>query len=238
MTILFYDLVGEDPSRPFSPHCWKTRMALAHKRLDYSRRPTRFLELSQVEGGRSKLLPILRDGETVVSDSFSIALYLEEKYGNQPTLFAGEGGMVTARFIEAWAEATLYPYINTVTAVDLLSLQAGKNAEYFRASREQIMAQRLEDVVQSRESNLMAFRAALQPLRTVLTNQHYLGGTQPLYVDYIIFGAFQLARIASDYQMLGDDDPVAKWFDRCLDLFDGLGRTVDAASDRTRLSTP
>jgi hypothetical protein len=41
MTILLYDLVGEDPSRPFSPHCWKT-MSLAHKGLDYRRAPTPF----------------------------------------------------------------------------------------------------------------------------------------------------------------------------------------------------
>jgi hypothetical protein len=31
MTILFYELVGRDTTRPFSPHCWKIAMALAHK---------------------------------------------------------------------------------------------------------------------------------------------------------------------------------------------------------------
>ena len=28
MTILLYDLVGRDADRPFSPHCWKVKMAL------------------------------------------------------------------------------------------------------------------------------------------------------------------------------------------------------------------
>lgn len=31
MTILLYDLVGRDATRPFSPQCWKIVMALAHK---------------------------------------------------------------------------------------------------------------------------------------------------------------------------------------------------------------
>jgi len=45
MTILLYDLVGRDEGRPFSPHCWKATMALAHKGLDISTAPTRFLEV-------------------------------------------------------------------------------------------------------------------------------------------------------------------------------------------------
>ena len=51
MTILLYDLVGRDTTRPFSPHCWKVAMALAHKGLAISTAPTRFLEVPEVEGG-------------------------------------------------------------------------------------------------------------------------------------------------------------------------------------------
>ena len=51
MTILLYDLVGQDTSRPFSPHCWKTTMALAHKGLEFSRVATPFTSVPVVEGG-------------------------------------------------------------------------------------------------------------------------------------------------------------------------------------------
>ena len=78
MTILFYDLVGHDTQRPFSPHCWKTKMALAHKGLDATKIPTRFLEVPKVEGGVSKTVPVIRDGDSVVADSFAIALYLDQ----------------------------------------------------------------------------------------------------------------------------------------------------------------
>jgi hypothetical protein len=30
--------------------------------------------------------------------------------------------------------------------------------------------------------------------------------------------------MVSRFAVLTDDDPVAGWFERCLDLFDGLGR--------------
>ena len=87
MTILLYDLVGEDHSRPFSPHCWKTTMCLAHKGLDYRRVPTPFTSVPNVEGGTSKTVPVIRDGDRVVADSFTIALYLEETYPDRPSLF-------------------------------------------------------------------------------------------------------------------------------------------------------
>src|SRR6185295_17535088 len=98
MTILLYELVGRDAARPFSPHCWKAAMALAHKGLDISSVPTRFLEVPAVEGGVSKLVPVIRDGDHVVADSFAIALYLEETYPERPTLFCGDGGKAAARF--------------------------------------------------------------------------------------------------------------------------------------------
>ncbi len=33
MAITMYDLAGADPNRRFSPFCWRTKMALAHKGL-------------------------------------------------------------------------------------------------------------------------------------------------------------------------------------------------------------
>jgi hypothetical protein len=33
MALKLFELVGADEARPFSPFCWRTRMALAHKVL-------------------------------------------------------------------------------------------------------------------------------------------------------------------------------------------------------------
>ena len=230
MTILLYDLVGHDVARPFSPHCWKTKMALAHKGLTATKVPTRFLEVPKVEGGVSKTVPVIRDGERVVADSFAIALYLDDAYPERPTLFGGEGGKAMARFIERWSQLTIHPYIATVALADLHAMQDEVNGVYFRESREQRYGKRLEDVVANRDAGLSGFRAALEPLRSTLTYQPFLGGETPLFADYIVFGALQWGRIASPFQLLDDDDGIARWFERCLDLHGGIGRQVAAAA--------
>ncbi|MCA0012606.1 glutathione S-transferase family protein [Mesorhizobium sp. B292B1B] len=230
MTILLYDLVGRDASRPFSPHCWKATMALAHKGLEISAVPTRFLEVPRVEGGASKLVPVIRDGETVVADSFAIALYLDETYPERPSLFGGEGGKAMARFIERWSQLTIHPYVTTAAIMDLYAMQDTENAAYFRQSREQRLGKRLEDVMAARDAGLGTFRASLEPLRSMLAYQQFIGGDSPLFADYIVFGALQWARIASPYPLLDDHDAVAQWFARCLDLHGGLGRKVAAAA--------
>ncbi|WP_217576661.1 glutathione S-transferase family protein [Mesorhizobium sp. GbtcB19] len=230
MTILLYDLVGHDAARPFSPHCWKAKMALAHKGLAATKVPTRFLEVPEVEGGVSKTVPVIRDGERVVVDSFAIALYLDQAYPDRPTLFGGEGGKAMARFIERWSQLTIHPYIATVALTGLHAMQDEPNAAYFRESREQRYGKRLEDVVANRDAGLSAFRAALEPLRSTLTYQPFIGGEAPLFADYIVFGALQWGRIASPFQLLDDSDGIARWFERCLDLHGGIGRQVAAAA--------
>jgi len=192
--------------------------------------PTRFLEVPAVEGGVSKTVPVIRDGDRVVADSFSIALYLDEAYPDRPTLFGGDGGKAMARFIERWSQLTIHPYITTAALTDLHAMQDNDNAAYFRASREQRLGKRLEEVVAGRDAGLNAFRASLEPLRSMLGYQPFIGGASPLFADYIVFGALQWARIASPYRLLEHSDIVAQWFERCLDLNGGLGRTVAAAA--------
>ncbi|ODT06813.1 MAG: beta-aryl ether-cleaving protein [Mesorhizobium sp. SCN 65-20] len=230
MTILLYDLVGRDASRPFSPHCWKAAMALAHKGLDFRAVPTRFLEVPEIENGAAKTVPVIRDGDKVISDSFAIALYLEEAYPDLPTLFGGEGGKAHARFVERWSQLTLHPYLGMAALTALHGMQDEENAAYFRQSREARFGKTLEEVTAARDTGLAAFRASLEPLRSMLAYQPWIGGERPLFADYIVYGAFQWVRVASPYGVLPKDDPVTAWFERCLDLHEGMGRRVAAAA--------
>lgn len=231
MTILLYDLVGADPSRPFSPHCWKAKMALAHKGLPFRAVPTRFLDVPDVEGGVSKTVPVIRDGERVVADSFEIALYLEKTYPARTTLFGGEGGEAMARFIERWTQLTLHPYLGMASVMDLHDMQDAQNRVYFRENRETVRYKRpLEEAAATRDPGLAGFRASLEPLRSMLTFQPWIGGQSPLFADYIVFGALQWMRIGSPFAYLADDDPVREWFGRCLELHDALGGKSPAAA--------
>jgi glutathione S-transferase len=230
MTVLLYDLVGADAERPFSPHCWKTKMALLHKGLDFRAIPTTFLEVPKVEGGISKTVPVIRDGERVVADSFAIALYLDEAYPDRPTLFAGEGGRAMARFVERWSQLTIHPYNAVVALVDIHNGLGPSDKAYFRQNREGRYGKTLEEVCAGRDPGLAAFRASLDPLRSMLGYQPFIGGGLPLFADYIVFGAFQWVRVVSPFRMLEAGDPVAAWFERCLDLHGGIGRSVAAAA--------
>jgi glutathione S-transferase len=70
------------------------------------------------------------------------------------------------------------------------------------------------------------FRNSLQPLRMTLKDAPFLGGQQPLYADYLAFGAFQWARVISPFRILAEDDPLKAWFERCPDLHGGFGRSA------------
>jgi len=230
MTISLYDLVGADAERPFSPHCWKAKMALAHKGLDFRPVPTRFLDVPKVEGGVSKTVPVIRDGDRVVADSFAIALYLEDAYPKRQTLFGGDGGKAMARFVERWSQLTLHPYNTTAAVLDIHDGLGPLDKVYFRQSRESRLGKPLEDVVAGRDAGLAAYRASLEPLRSMLGYQPFIGGQSPLFADYIVFGAFQWVRVTSTFALLVEGDPVAAWFERCLDLHGGIGRKVPAAA--------
>lgn len=229
MTILLYDLVGADPTRPFSPHCWKAAMALAHKGLAFERVPTAFVSVATVEGESGMTVPVIRDGGRVVKDSFAIALYLEEAYPERPTLFGGKGGEAMARFVERWSQLTIHGYLGAAVLMDIHDRLAPEDQAHFRRTREPRFGRPLEEVPTGREAGLAAFRASLEPLRSTLSYQPFIGGGRPLFCDYIVFGAFQWARVISPYPVLGEGDPVGAWFERCLDLHGGLGREVAAA---------
>jgi glutathione S-transferase len=230
MTILLYDLVPADAARPFSPHCWKVKMALAHKGLDYSAVPTRFVDVPKVEGGVSPTVPVIRDGERVVADSFAIALYLEDAYPDRPSLFGGDGGKAMARFIERWSQTQLHPFLGSAALLEIHRRQDEENAAYFRRSRERRYGRTLEEVAAERDAHRDAFRKKFEPLRSMLDYQPFLGGGSPLFADYIVFGALQWVRVTSGYEFLEPGDPVMAWFGRCLDLHGGLGRSVPAAA--------
>jgi len=223
VTIVMYDLTGAKDRR-FSPHCWRTRMAIAHKGLRCDTRPTRFADIASIGDGQQKTVPVIDDGGKLLSDSWAIANHLETKYPDRPTLFGGTAGRALTIFVQGWTTNVLHGAVVDLVVLDIHDQLDDADKAYFRASRERRFGRTLEEVQAGREGRVDAFRKSLQPLRTALGTQQWLGGDAPLYVDYLVFGAFQWARIVSRFRLLADDDPITNWFARCLDLFDGIGR--------------
>ena len=224
MTLKLYELVGTDAERPFSPFCWRTRMALAHKGLDAESIAWRFTEKSAIAPHGSEKVPMLLHGDNAVVDSWAIANYLEDAYPDRPSLFGGEGGRALGRMLNWWGDITVVGGMFPLIVADIPGHLAPVDADYFRKSREARFGKPLEEVVAGREKSVAGFRKSLEPMRLTLKSQLFLGGEQPNYADYIVFGGFQWARVVSPFKLLEDGDPVHAWRERLLDAFGGLAR--------------
>jgi len=217
-----YELAAAEEDRRFSPFCWRARMALAHKDLPARGIAWRFTEKERIAPSGQGRVPVLVDAGRWVADSWAIANYLEDTYPDRRSLFGGAAGRALSRFYNNWADGVLHPGLIRFTLLDIWRHVADKDKDYFRRSREERFGTTLEAYVADRDQRLEGFRQSLAPLRLTLQTQPYLGGEAPLYVDYIVFGAFQWVRAISDYKVLAADDPIAAWRQRMLGLFGGL----------------
>jgi glutathione S-transferase len=99
-----------------SAYCWRVRLALEHKGLEYR---SRLLKFDQQEHQAPQMLamnprgqlPVLRDGDYVVFESVAILYYLDRRYP-EPPIFgrsAEEGGVIMRVICEyqAYAEPSL-----------------------------------------------------------------------------------------------------------------------------------
>ena len=220
-----YDLAGADPELRFSPYCWRTKFALAHKGLTVDAHPWRFTETDKIAFSGQGRVPVLQDGATVVSDSWAIAVYLDRSVPT-PSILGGPSGQAHARFLNAWADSVMVPGIATLIVRDLLDVVAEKDRDYFRNSREARFGRTLEEVQAGREDRVAAFRASLTPLRVALQGRPWLGGAAPSYADHIVAGTLMWPRCTSAFPVIAADGPVGEWFGRVLDLYGGLGRSA------------
>ena len=221
MAIKLYDLAGADDERRFSPYCWRVKMALKHKGLDFETIPWRFTEKDAIAPYKSTTVPVLLDGDAAVFDSWDIAVYLEQAYPSRPALFEGEASKVLSFFFSQWSVKALHPPLMRIIVLELFERVHAKDKAYFRESREKRYGMTLEEVGKDPKAALAAFRGALDPVRPVLVNHPFLSGHGPGFTDYILFGVFQWARCISPQRLLEPDDPIYAWRERLLKMHDG-----------------
>jgi len=231
MMLKLFDLAGRDPMLRFSPYCWRVKMALAHKAQEPATIAWRFHEKSALPGApENQKVPVLVDSGTVIADSTAIAFHLEQRYANGPSLFGGPGGEAHAHFILAWADSILIPAMAPIVAPNVLPHLHPDDQDYFRTSREHRFGTTLEQLGETSAERLPAFRALLAPMRITLGKQAFLGGDEPSYADYGVFGCFQWARCVGTPDLLAPGDTLRVWLDEMLDLFGGLARDAVVAN--------
>lgn len=222
-TITFYDL-ALSTGATISPFVWATKYALKHKGFDLDVVPGGFTGILERTGGKTERLPaIVDDGEWVL-DSWGIVEYLDAKYPDRPALIPHPSVAATLKALDHWFwNAAVGPWMFCFCA-DYRDLSLPQDHEYVTHSREKMLGRKLEDVQAGREERLPKISAALEPLRAALGLSQWLGGDTPNYADYRIMGGVLFTASVCKTPVLANADPLKGWIDRCLDLYDGLGR--------------
>lgn len=226
VALRLYDLAGADDAVRFSPNCWRTRLALAHKGLPVETVAWRFTEKEVIAKSGQGKVPVLVVGNTWLHESWDIATYLEDAYPDRPSLFGCGQGRGAARFINQWASEILHPAVARVVVPDVPAALHEKDRGYFRTTREAALGRSFETMAAERDEALAALQRTLAPLRSTLTKQAFVAGAAPAYADHAVFGAFQWARIICPVALTKPDDPVSAWAERMLDAYDGLARAA------------
>lgn len=229
--IILYELGAASGAR-YSSFSWRTRMALKHKGLAFETQPVRISDKAAISFSGQGRVPIIRDGETVASDSWKIAEYLETTYPTMPSLFGGPAGLALSRFINAVADRQLMAALAPVCALSVTQLLDVGDAAHIRAGFEKGFGKSLEELHAGREASTKAFRRTLDPMRAILRAQPFVCGATPGYADYIMMSPLQWARIVHPEPVLEADDAVGAWFERMLDLHQGFARAEPARATR------
>ncbi|WP_170402205.1 glutathione S-transferase N-terminal domain-containing protein [Ruegeria arenilitoris] len=218
-----FEVVGENPRAHLSPYCWRSRMALAHKRLKFASTPWHITEKQRIARSDGVTAPVLVDGGTWVRDSWQIACYLEETYPDYP-LFDGAAGKAKALFVNKWADNALHPLIFPAVIAEQFPLTAQCDKAYYEERTKRKFKQSVEEIGADPEPARAAVLKALGPLESTLANVSFLGGGAPDYADYILFGTFQWVRVVSHRPFWSSDSALHRWFEALLDAFEGMGR--------------
>jgi glutathione S-transferase len=218
-----WELGGRSDCR-YSTFSWRTRLALHHKGLAFVVRTVAVSDKAATAFSGQAKVPILKHDDRVVTDSWAIARYLERAFPEAPSLFGGPVGESLTHFFNLWADRELVPAIVPYLMRDVLDCVEEADARHLRTQIEGFFKKSLEELAGEREKALEQFRRRLQPVRKTLEQRRFLGGDAPAYADHILFGVLQWARVVSTATVLEAGDVVAAWFERLLDLYDGVGR--------------
>lgn len=218
-----FEVIGEDPQLRPSPYCWRSHMALAHKRLHFESEPWHAIEKDRIAPSGGITAPVLVDDGVWVRDSWQIALYLDKTYADYP-LFHGPSGRAKSLFLNQWADGILHPMIFRAVIAEQILLIAECDLAYYHARTRSKFGQTVEELGANPEVARESLKHALRPLEQTLSSTAFMGGENPDYGDYILFGTFQWARVVSVTTFWPSGSALQRWFDSLLDAFGGIGR--------------
>ncbi|TMH44510.1 MAG: glutathione S-transferase family protein [Betaproteobacteria bacterium] len=223
--IQLWELRGREDRR-YSLFSWRTRMALRHKELEFESTPVAMSDKATIAFSGGKTVPVIKDGDTVVRDSWRIAEYLEERYPDRPSLFGGAIGRGVTHTFNTWVDRAIVPAMLPVIVADVHERVDPVDEEYFRRQFEGFLKCTLEEARERAPQAHERLKRVLEPLEAALKRQPYVCGAAPAYADYILFSVVQWARIMSPRVIFDTSGALYGWRSRILDLYDAFARNV------------
>ena len=226
--IELWELGGKNERR-YSLFSWRTRMALRHKGLEFKSTPVAMSDKPAIAFSGGKTVPIIKEGEAVVRDSWRIAEYLEDNYPERPTLFGGAIGRGVTQAFNTWVDRAVVPAMMPVIVADVHERVDPADEEYFRRQFEGFLKCTLEQARSRAAQAEERLKRVLEPLEAALKRQPFVCGAAPAYADYILFSVMQWARITSPRVIFDTTQALYGWRERILDLYDAFARNVQTA---------
>ncbi|KAL3148037.1 hypothetical protein ABBQ38_014327 [Trebouxia sp. C0009 RCD-2024] len=126
----------------------------------------------------------------------------------------GKGGV---KFIVHWLDVAVYPVLMQIVCLDALEVAHEMDKAFFRTKWEYVHGMSLEKFGGS--AKVKHLQGALEPMRRILEEQPFLGGSTPNFADLAVAGHFAWARAVSPIQLLEQNDPIFKWRAQMFDKF-------------------
>jgi len=221
--ITFYDLQHASGCTT-SPFVWATKYALKHKGFDLDVVDGGFTGIMERTGGRSERLPAIVDDGRWVLDSWLIAEYLDETYPDRPTLIGHPAIKSLTHFLEAWLWKTAVGPWARCFAIQYRDRCKLEDIAYIVESRQRMWGKPMEELAAGRDEVFPKVLPELELLRSILSEQKWLGGDTPNYADYRALAVFLWCASVADVPPMTEDEPLRDWIDRGFDLYGGLGR--------------
>lgn len=187
-----------------SQYCEKVRLLLDYKGLEYRKIEVTpgigQFEVAQMSG--QTRLPVLKDGETIISDSTEIAFYLERKYPDRPLLPVDPQERGLCLLMEEWADESIGLKSRSAFLGALNQNQALRAAilpddtpDFLKAIVSAVPAELLDvlgagvgaggDALKEAKNGL---KQDLEALCLLLQNRSYLVGETPTLADFAVAG--------------------------------------------------
>jgi glutathione S-transferase len=221
MTIKAYELAAKDEELMFSPFCWRTRMSLLHKQLDFELIPWHFSDKSGTASQDFSRVPVINDNGIWKNESLDIAKYLDNEYSSEKPLIDGNQGLSQVHLVESIINTQIFAAAVPI-AVYQVYLAIGDNCKtYFRESREKLFGKPLEELNVEPEIAKANLAKALVVFDKTFERSKFLGGDSPNYSDYVLFGVLKWMDIVSRYDPLPQDTATTQWFKNLSQMYDG-----------------